>query len=661
MGVDNTGGDGLTTKGFVSLLGDFFTPKASDIFENRTATRIFDDHQGVALESIRGGSTPTFNENQNLYGFTIFQFKKGFLGGWEAANVSSLLGPNLLNALTGGDQLANTSSYFFNVHPSSISLSEPFATQITPTQGGGMYVESQGVVLSAMSISGTTGYRPGLTRHSPDNKENVFNHETNEPTGYLNFLKLRNLFRNYSDLKKNAGQAYKVYLVWYNGKEQESWFFEPSDFSTLRDSSSPFTYRYEIKGTLIQKINFSSVSSILDPRFSSMHFYMAMLHKTEAVLGRSPWVNALMATTLGTDNDVTIGGLIDGFMNLGNMIASTKNQILNVMQGVGATAGALVIPVIATVTAAQNIVLSGKKMKDSFEAMFDVTSEEAEDLKNVFTVELFGIEALARRVLWDSLTALDLIKDQAGTSDDILLKNKQHYGSKSALHGTGGDYDIRPIVLPDTEKSLKEILLEATGDISSLDWVIEFNKLKYPYISKAGSSKASYSSIKTPGDIIFFPFPAKPVSPNIFTKPSYKKVISDPYAEMLGRDMKLSKTTSVNGVTAFELGVSPSGDIDLIEGSDNMGQAIDLKLNTNRGELPLHTGYGLTPVIGRKGNRNLKFELNLALNDTLLSDGRIEDLSNVQIQISGDIISTRLRANIIGSLPYIPVSAVFQG
>ena len=109
------------------------------------------------------------------------------------------------------------------------------------------------------------------------------------------------------------------------------------------------------------------------------------------------------------------------------------------------------------------------------------------------------------------------------------------------------------------------------------------------------------------------------------------------------------------------MAISPTGDLDVVKGKQNMKQAIELKLHTTRGDLPLHPGYGFVPVIGTKGTRNLNFNLYLSLNDTMLSDGRIEDLSNVKIQIKGDQTNVSFRANIIGSIPYVPVTFNTKG
>jgi len=149
---------------------------------------------------------------------------------------------------------------------------------------------------------------------------------------------------------------------------------------------------------------------------------------------------------------------------------------------------------------------------------------------------------------------------------------------------------------------------------------------------------------------------------NLYTFLPYNmKSNTNVYKETLGRDIKLIKTDTNLGTPTFNIGISPTGDLDLIDGGDNIKQTIEMKLNTTRGALPLHPGYGFIPVIGTKGTRNLNFNLYLSLNDTMLSDGRIEDLSNVKISIQGDQTHVSFRANIIGSLPYVPVTFATKG
>ena len=126
------------------------------------------------------------------------------------------------------------------------------------------------------------------------------------------------------------------------------------------------------------------------------------------------------------------------------------------------------------------------------------------------------------------------------------------------------------------------------------------------------------------------------------------------YEEVLGRDIRLIKSTqATTGVNEFNLSISPDGDLELIAGKDNIKQAIDIKLNIERGELTMHPGFGIVPVVGHKGTLNTTFNLHLSIYDTLLSDGRIKELTNTIVSVSGDKVSVKTRAHVIGHIPYM--------
>ena len=641
----------------------------SYLYEQRSATRIFDDHQDIAVRNIGGAEIPSFNENQNLYGFSIFQYKTGFGTGWNVANPDTLLGFDLTNSLTGGDQVANVSSYFFNLHPNSMGVSEPFATQIVPTQGSGVYMESQGVVLRSLSISGTTGYRPSIQKVRNADRDRVIPHITNEATGYLNFLKLRNVFRNYSDLKKNPRQAYKFYMIWYNGKEQEAWFFEPTDFSLNRDASSPFTYKYNISGTLVQKVYFSSIVARLDKRFEGMHYYLDSLRKAESVL-----TGGILGALTG---QLGIGNLND-WKNLINGFNETLNNAINQVHGyVGAASTITAIPALiltGIISTCQTFMRTGKNALDEYKALktANLNILNTPEFDEYWEEKVNNFENFIVNTMQDSLEALNLLKEQAGdlnTSANYSKKNSalrpsSFTGNTSSSGALPDDTNWSQVRIPSDVLNLDfyEFLSSHGVPIALADVVAEFNGLTYPYISNQPTSKQSLSSVKVPGDFIFLPVESKPFPPNLNTKLPYNlQPGANLHQETLGRDIKLIKTTPASGAPQFNFSISPTGDIDLVGGNDNMMQAIDLKMNTYRGELPLHKGYGFVPMVGVKGTRNLNFNLYLSLNDTMLSDARIEDLSNVRISTKGDETAVSFRANIIGQVPYVPVTFTTKG
>jgi hypothetical protein len=635
---------------------EILSPKASEIFEKRTATRIFNSSQDVALENIEGGIEPTFNENQNLYGFTIFQYKSGMLGGgWAPINVTTLLGFDLsgLSAqMLGGDQLANVNSYFFNLHPKAMSLTEPFATQLIPTQGGGVYAESQGTIFRNLSMTGTTGYRPKYVHTPTLSADKTIPWEANEPTGFLNFLKLRNLFRNYSDLKKDKSQAYKTYMVWFNNKEQEAWFFEPTAFSTERSAASPFTYNYTINGTLLQKVNFSTVVNKINPDQNTPHFWVASLRKSAGMM------NGLFGQLFPSFGDNVIGDALAATGNFLSLLDDLDRTVTNLIETGAGIVGT--VPVMAA-----SVHAAGQAMSSAFNAA-------SKKYSTIFGTSIASVDVLGKMITFDkayrdaiqatiSLSSPESTATlQAGLSSSGLeinsVQNKDNIVWKND-NFLQEDTAWSPYSITDFDQTLEDLVLLVLGDTSALQAIISYNNLDYPYLSSTPTYQKGINKLLTPGDSIYLPFPTDLTSGDLNIKINPNKLKQDVYDELLGRDIKLIKTTQgTTGVSQFNLALSPTGDLDVTAGKDNMMQAIDIKLNTERGELTPHPEFGIISVIGNKGTRNLNFNLHLSLNDTMLSDGRIKELTNTYVRISGDVVSVRTNVNIIGKSSHIPLT-----
>jgi len=652
---------------------DAFAEKASDVFEKRTATRIFDSHQDIALKSIEGGQFPRFDENQNLYGFTLFQFKRGFFGGgWAPLNVNSLLGSDLnslASGMLGGDQVANVQSYFFNMHPKSMNVSEPFATHIVPTQGGGMYVESQGVLLRQMTLTGTTGYRPAMTHVVTQNPDNVIPHTLNEPTGYLNFLKLRNLFRNYSDLKRTKSLSYKTYMIFYNNKEQEAWFFEPDTFTTNRDSSSPFTYDYNISGKLIQKVNFSTIVSKLSSDPTSVHFQVASMRRGAALL------NGIIGRAVPAVGDDAIGetlNLVSKYLSYLNDVDDFVMSTTELLSGVMGLGPAAVSAVVGAAWEAKNSLNSifgiSEGSQSRYEKIFGKSADYTTAFSQYVKTMLYAdhlINDTAKAVMKifspqgvEEMNALSVGAGRAANGVRGITNQPKGGVSSNSSYLNDSEHMMVPATIPDGEIDPEGFVADLTGDSSPelFEFTMMYNDLQYPYISQTPTYQTGFNKFLTAGDILYVPVPIEHTEGDINTMINPAKAVSSTYEEVLGRDLLLIKSTmGTTGVSEFNLSISPHGDLDIIGGKDNMKQAIDIKLNTERGELRLHPGFGMIPVIGRKGTNNLTFNLYLSLNDTMLSDGRIKELTDTFVNISGDTVSVKTNVHIIGHVPYIPL------
>ena len=168
--------------------------------------------------------------------------------------------------------------------PEFISLTEPYTVEVTPTQGGGLYVEENGIVQRDLIIKGHTGFKPRMLRtDSASSTSNPIKSAASASLGALtdlgttvglpyiqpvesksysrklpknvvaaisgqrHFQYLQDaVFRTYADLKKDPATAMDTTLKFHNPKDDEHWEVIPRKFMLERDKARRFLYTYTI-------------------------------------------------------------------------------------------------------------------------------------------------------------------------------------------------------------------------------------------------------------------------------------------------------------------------------------------------------------------------------------------------------------------------------
>ncbi len=157
-----------------------------------------------------------------------------------------------------------------DLNPQQIRMSEPVATSLTFTQGGGKIRESRGGLVKPISISGTTGFTPlpqAQALHSVSPKNIVKSQPVRgslipadkeqldtllaERSGFWAFHRLRHLFRRYAfELRQGRTDITMNYI---DTKNEEYWRVEPQEFTMTRSSRKPFMYDYSISMQAIEE------------------------------------------------------------------------------------------------------------------------------------------------------------------------------------------------------------------------------------------------------------------------------------------------------------------------------------------------------------------------------------------------------------------------
>jgi hypothetical protein len=152
----------------------------------------------------------------------------------------------------------NTFVFPLALNPENYVLEEPFALEKTFTQGGGLYIEENGIVERMIRISGTTGFKPRKLKgggpsvflaKTPESKSHgrellalVFD----KLSGQRHFHYLQDVvFRTYADYKRDPATSDGTQLIFHNPKDQEHWLVAPEKFTLERAGRSPL-YRYSI-------------------------------------------------------------------------------------------------------------------------------------------------------------------------------------------------------------------------------------------------------------------------------------------------------------------------------------------------------------------------------------------------------------------------------
>jgi LysM repeat protein len=175
----------------------------------------------------------------------------------------------------------------------------------------------------------------------------------------------------------------------------------------------------------------------------------------------------------------------------------------------------------------------------------------------------------------------------------------------------------------DTVESISSSTL---GDNKYWKAIAEFNGLAYPYITDVVPQP---DKTLGPGQTIAIPNSLLTVASGNLILGSVSPSVQTPDFA-LGTDFALDTNGDV---------IISNGDIQTVSGTENIQQAMFLKLNVHRGELPAHPHYGMADLRGYRAVNLLSAKAAAEFHDTVLSDSRVSELKNASVSISGDTLN----------------------
>jgi len=614
--------------------------------------------------SNRGSST---RNSGHLYGFMIvgYDFETGVfefedLGTNKAIGSAVPIAPN---------------EYFFPTPPKVISLAEPTTTVVKPLQGRGYTIETQGVLIRPLNISGTTGFRPAATISPPSGVfgqtapaiagiieagQNFADYFTTDragafpsgpPTGYFNFMQLRNLFRRYNWLRSHMAvqDKYVPYLVWVNYHEFEFWVCEPGTFDTQRTSKSPLTFTYNITAKCLFKLQ-ELVPSYAD---NPLRYLSAPYGAMQRVRGAINQLGILF-DQIAQLPDAVVGDM----QALALQVIETGTQLIRATSNlVGAFSPAARTNrwdrlAKAVSEACDNFLTAWNSIDDGFEG-------EQNSYENIETQQ--NVRDMAR--IADRIQGASATLRTSGTAQSNRASGiSSQYGGNSSNFSVEG---ARTTVIQLGE-TIEDISERELGSISRWMELIVANDLIYPYITVQDSEGTlSY------GDTILIPglpeasgngeniIVSSPIDfENKGKEPDVRGLTA---AATFGRDLRVFFTKDSIGGMTLEFKKTRGGDIDDIEGVDNFKQAMVMRSNTEKGDLKEHKSYGFAVPIGEMATHSSAALWAVDVEQSIKGDARVASIKNIAVAVNGDVFMGRVEVIGQSYLAQFPITTIQGG
>lgn len=476
----------------------------------------------------------------------------------------------------------------------SYAVDEEFAVSIRPTVDGGKYITNRGIVLRDIIVSGSTGYMPNGVNTtvaptaallappgtggviSPDDAEfslgNVTTFNSSElvginksnpqaeqnrqqQSGFLKFVKLRNLIREYARIKRfeTPEVANSTFLFFYDRKLDEWWIVEPLKFRMFRSNKRNFLFDY----TIPLKTIAPGSDTGTDPFTVDLPTSKQKTITMGVSLGLSGGQNEALAIVKRL---VGISSAINAFAGkYTGLIKDAFNAVLNELDQVTAIFGNVAQ---ATETLAALPAGLAGRLNNSLDGMLSQVARLSTDLQLISATNDIYIET---RTLSDGLFARanQLFSGQSSTESpaSLLQKENDKYTKQRMLYGSGTTAVNDPngtTTLPTSPfvngsglnlltaidftrytgtkqavvmagDTLETLALREGGSVFLKPMIIALNKLQFPYL--VGITAPYLPGTLRVGDKIQIPS----IEPTSTQQPNPTQMVSPPTIQYQGQ------------------------------------------------------------------------------------------------------------------------------
>ncbi len=599
--------------------------------------------------------------------------------------------------------------------PTAYSMEEPFTVEATPTQGGGLYVEENGIVQRTIRLSGHTGFKPRplklrlgdavpaiLARDKKSYSRLLPETILDKISGQRHFHYLQDsVFRIYADLKRDPATAKDTIMLFHNPRDQEHWWVVPKVFTLERDAASPFLYRYNIELLVVDKAeetraDFSedkgllesfrdtlrSIKQAVDLVTGAFDDLTAMTNEIRLYVNDISTIMSSVNAAIRASTDFVNGvtDLIEAPHSLvENVIGSIEASMDHVNALIELTGAALVDPIIDFPEEVMNkfrTMADGLEIIGSYPAIFvDAAEVSISYIRDLQTDgRRFSNERLETALESDAPTSFDetrALGTQLTPGDAESAKGAITAGAAIRRYRSAREVSI------EQGDTLMGLAARYLGDARAWQYIAVVNGLKPPFIDAQASAPLVASDGTAPPSTDLEPFPStlgvgskilipSPLRsthdmPNL---PVQGAKPSEPAADQfLGTDLRLEAVSGIAGSSnaMYDVPIDTdlgSLDAKTISGVANLKQAVVTRLVTERGTDTLYKTLGVQRMIGL-GFTPLDLETaRFRVQEAVGGDARIAAVRKLVLEQEGDALAVDMTAEIRGFADSTPVRAL---
>jgi len=553
------------------------------------------------------------------------------------------------------------------IAPQEYHYSLPFASQITPTQDGGLTVEEGGIVIGQIRLSGTMGLKKKKARDTSASSGNPrftglipkrYAGSMWEMSGQMLLWRLLGrCFDAYSELKKDPTTSAKTSLEFHCLKDSIHVVVVPS-VAEVTGNTSPYriarqyTFDLQVIGPASppnaadlkllsdDKDIFDFISDAISHVRSSLSLLKGTIDDLTACLGD---MKRYISNVVGIVDDMksvlnAASDFVAGVTSFVNIPKQTINSLLNLVEaayGVANTAEDLPRKAVqAWSEAADALDAINAGCKNHFREDADAQVTRINGKIN----RLFGLS--------DQQQANLEAAASAGSAGGGTMSVAQVYSGEF----TPGDAAKQAIsqAIPDLQPgeftgfkevqvgqgdTIQSIAIKYMGDAHKWKAIAILNNLKPPYIS----SGTKMPGTLTIGDPIVVPINTATGGISAATTGNPIQGSSQ-IADRMGTDLRWDRLDSGQYSWAIDFGHG-AGDLITVKDIDNLSQALGVIMRTEQGTNQAFPGVGMPRLVGGTVHDQLFAEARFAMESQITADRRIERLLGLKLELVQDVLT----------------------